>query len=202
MIRRVLDVLLLSIALAGTVPALRTAREVRRLTIERDRLAKIAGDLVVVDRSKTHWLALDTGEPMHFAWHVYTPANCRLILRSDTVPEASFGFPQGELIVRLRFRDDLQRNKLIFINFEGHESYTYSLDATASGLMRDYEKTLKIEQGGALATAVVDPARPFVLLRITLPQEAVSDAEKKLDERLRKKLPVLYQLTIPAATKP
>ncbi len=172
------------------------------MTIERDRLAKIAGDLVVVDRAKTHWLALDTGEPMHFAWHVYTPANCRLIFRSDIDQEASFTFPQGEMIVRLRLHDDLQGNKLVFINFTGHSSYTYSLDATVSGLMRDYEKTLKIEQGGALATGVVDPARPFVLLRITLPQEAVSEAEKKLDDRLRKKLPVLYELTIPAATKP
>jgi hypothetical protein len=106
------------------------------------------------------------------------------------------------MIVRLRLHDDLQGNKLVFINFTGHSSYTYSLDATVSGLMRDYEKTLKIEQGGALATGVVDPARPFVLLRITLPQEAVSEAEKKLDDRLRKKLPVLYELTIPAATKP
>ena len=200
--RRILDVLLLSIALAGAVPAWRTAREVRRLTLERDRLAKIAGDLVVVDRSMMHWLALDTGEPMYFAWHVYTPANCQLILRSDAGQQASFGFPQGELIVRLRFRDDLQGNTLVFINFTGHASYTYSLDESVSGLMRDHEKTLKIEQGGALATAVVDPARPFVVLRMTLSKEASREADKKLYERLRKKLPVLYELTIPAATKP
>jgi hypothetical protein len=70
---RVLDLYLLIAALIGGTLAWQTGRERSRLSEKYDEPARVTGDLPIADASKVHVRALDTGDPMHFAWRVYYP---------------------------------------------------------------------------------------------------------------------------------
>ncbi len=75
---RLLDAILLLIALAGGVFVWRTDQQQARIRAKIERMTRTAGDLVVTDPSRIHVVALDTGEPLHFAWRIYLPAGYKL----------------------------------------------------------------------------------------------------------------------------
>ena len=88
---KLLDWFLIIVVLIGGVLTWQTGRERSRLTARHGRLAKLAGDLRIADPSKVYVLALDTGEPLHFAWRMYFPPNYKLSLLSRHSGVSVFG---------------------------------------------------------------------------------------------------------------
>src|SRR6185436_11697936 len=78
--QRVLNLFLILVAVLGGLLAWQSGRERGRLQAECARLLAITGDLSIDDPSKVYIRALDTREPLHFAWRVYLPPNYQQIL--------------------------------------------------------------------------------------------------------------------------
>src|SRR5262245_45684962 len=72
--RSVLALLVLAVARAGAVLAWQAGRERARLAAHSDRLVAAAGELPADDPTWLCLKALDTGDPLHFAWRVHLPA--------------------------------------------------------------------------------------------------------------------------------
>lgn len=208
--RRLLDAILLLAALAGGVVAWQTGREQARLRAKVERLTRSAGDLPVTDPSRIHVLALDTGEPLHFAWRVYLPAGYDLALvegrRSGGVVSRSpaGSIPSRELILRVRFREDAQGRLNLYRKNENYSSRgSFGDDALAKVLHGRFEKVL-VEQLGANAPVSVGVDEPQDLLRLTLPADMEAEFLKALppDERAEHN-PQFFTLSFgPEAKKP
>ncbi len=71
-------------------------------------------------------------------------------------------------------------------------------------LLRGRWDKVKVEQLGAPEVAVIDPDQPAVLLRLTLAEDLVDEARKKLPpEAQQVYIPVLFDLNLgPPASKP
>ena len=73
--RTAIDLVLLVVIAAGGVAALQTGRERSRLESTYERLHRKTGDLPIGDPAWVHVRAIETGDPLHFAWRVYFPSN-------------------------------------------------------------------------------------------------------------------------------
>lgn len=73
MMRRLPDLILILALMVGGVVAWKADRERGRLAAEHARLARMTGDLPIIDPARVHLLALETGEPLHQAWRIYLP---------------------------------------------------------------------------------------------------------------------------------
>ena len=108
MTQNVIDLVLLAIVLAGGVLAWRAGRERASLAAHHVRLLAAAGELPADDPTLIYLKALDTGDPLHFAWRVHLPANSHLEVRSRTGSGWSGGFWSGssptDFIARVRLR--------------------------------------------------------------------------------------------------
>jgi hypothetical protein len=67
MIRRVVELALIVAVIAGGVLAIRSGREHSQLRAEHQRLARAVGEITSEDPGKVALVALETGDPMHFA---------------------------------------------------------------------------------------------------------------------------------------
>ncbi len=70
MTRKMFDRFLLRVVLAEGVVAWQTGRERIRLTERHSQLVRVTGDFPIIDPTRVRVRALDTGEPLHFAWRV------------------------------------------------------------------------------------------------------------------------------------
>jgi hypothetical protein len=197
--RRVLDTLLLVGIACGGVLAWRTGVERSRLEAKHERLARITGDMPIHDATKIHILALDTGEPLHFAWRVYLPPNSRHELRAKGSGGSSSwgGSSSMELIARVRFRDDPERGLEVFTHFAGGSSRMGVGDkALAERLRGRWDKVL-VDQRGRDHLEIVDPKQSTVLLRLILPLDPVRN------DNFTSPAPFFWELTLgPPSTTP
>src|SRR5262245_17654443 len=112
MTRNLTDLVLLTIVLAGGVLAWQAGRERARAAAHYDRLVAAAGELPADDPTLIYLKALDTGDPLHFAWRVHLPAKTDLEVRSRTGSGWSGGSwscsDPTDFIARVRFRVDEQ----------------------------------------------------------------------------------------------
>jgi hypothetical protein len=120
--RGVESVLIMAFAIGGYL-AWQTGHERGRLQRTFDRMARKAGDLEIGDPTRVHLCAIPTGEPLHFAWRVYLPANCpaRFHVKAGGFTGhsgASRGQPQ-EFIARVRFREDENGVLNVYSKFVG-----------------------------------------------------------------------------------
>jgi hypothetical protein len=196
------DWILIAIVLGGGVMAWRTGRERSRLTARHERLVKSTGELSIKDASRIYALALDTGEPLHFAWHFYFPPNSNQSLSYHFGNETnSMSTPQADFIGRLRFRRDDDGDMQLYTHF-GPGSSAGGLDnAELNELLRGRWNQVKIEQLGAFGVAVIDRDKPAVLLRLTLPDELQAEARTKLSPGFQKQfVPVVFEVTLSPPT--
>ncbi len=100
--RRLVDGLLLIVVFIGGYLAWQTGLERGRLAQHYQKLVRVAGSLVVSDPSKIYVQALETGDPMHFAWRVFLPANYTENWRSSRESAGSRTSPKpSEFIARV-----------------------------------------------------------------------------------------------------
>ena len=180
MIRKALDTSLLLATLVGVVLAWQSGREQGRLQVRLDRLARAAGDFPIYDPSQVHVLALETGEPLHFAWRVYLPANYHLVRRAN---KSGFGGSSTsttpeEFIARVRFREDRDgRLELYQLLVDGSSRGGFGDKALAKVLHGRFDKVL-VEQLGTPDLATIGPDEPLVLLRLKLPADMQAEIVK------------------------
>lgn len=167
---RAFDLILLVVIVIGGLLAWQAGRERSRLSAEHARLARITGDLPIVDRSRVHILALDTGDPMHFAWRVYYPANYSQILASDGSWSNSWSSSPSEFIGRVRFREDKQGRLQVYRQFWGGSSTTGLPDQALAEQLHGRWDKLRVEQLGSAGVTILEPDQTLAMLRLTLPE--------------------------------
>jgi hypothetical protein len=204
---RLLDGLLILALLSGGILAGKTGLERSRLEARHARLARMTGDLLVTDRSKLYFRAIDTGERLHFAWRVYLPPKYNQVLscRSDGSSSSSTSLRSGstEIIARVRLREDEQGQLHVYSHFAGGSSRMGVGDKALADLLRGRWDRVRVEQVGAPELAVFGPDQTIVLLRLTLPDDLEAEARKKLGPSMQQRLPVLFELVLgPKAQQP
>jgi hypothetical protein len=194
---KLLDWFLIIVVLIGGVLTWQTGRERSRLTERHGRLAKRAGDLQIADPSKVYVLALDTGEPLHFAWRMSFPPNYKQFLRSRHSGVSVVGARRpSDFIARVRFRQDDQGVMQIYTHFENGSSQRSLGDKKLAEFLRNRRDKLRIEQLGATELAVLEPDQPAVLLRLTLPDDLKGEFEKLFPDDHELSFPEVFELNL------
>jgi len=202
---RIPDLLLLVALIVGAGFAWQSARERARLTTDFERLVRATGDLPISDPTKAHFRAMETGQPLHFAWRVYLPANYAVKLRSREggLSHGVSSSPE-EFIARVRLREDEQGNWSVYEAFRGG-SFRGSLGGKElNDLLRKSADKILVEQLGAKATATIEPNGSAVLLRLSLPEEIQAEARRTLPHYEQSRfIPDLFVLELgPEKPKP
>jgi hypothetical protein len=199
--------LLLLIALVlGVILAVMTGLQRSSREAEFRRLAKEIGDLTIEDGSKVHVLALETGEPLDFAWRVYVP--------TDFSTRIGFGgqmFDSGysgnqdpvDFIVRARFRKSADGSLDIFVK-EGDGSMRPNyVNKEVAALIRDHPEWVRVEQLGKDGIAVVDPKRNVLLLQLRMSPEMEAEARKTIPpDELKNYIDDLFDIILSVKVNP
>jgi hypothetical protein len=201
---RIPDLILMVALVVGGVLAWQSARERARLKVDYERLVRATGDLPISDPTKAHFRALETGEPLHFAWRVYLPPNYSMIVRSNGGTGNYSGSGSQDLIARVRFRPDDAGNWEVFRIFAGSSSRGKFCGKELAGLLKGRTDKILVEQLGAKEIAMVEPKGSAVVLRLTLPEAMQAEARKTLPEYEQHRfIPDLFRLEIgPEKPKP
>jgi hypothetical protein len=182
---KLLDAVLLLIALVGGVLVWQTGREQSRLQAKIDWLTRTTGDFSITDPSRIHVVALATGEPLHFAWRVYLPANYELVERGTSAGPVSASptgpKPSRELILRVRFREDAKGRLNLYQTYEDERTRaTFGGKSLSKVLHGRFDKVL-VEQLGTHGIVSVGVDEPLDLLRLKLPPDMEAAIVKAME---------------------
>ena len=197
--RNVIDLVLLAIVLAGGALAWRAGRERARLAAHHDRLVAAAGELPADDPTLVYLKALDTGDPLHFAWRVHLPAKTHLEVRSTTGSGWSGGSWSGsdpmDFIARVRLRADESGMVNVYTKSVHGSSRSGVGGPGLARLLRERARELKVDQVGKPGVATLDPKakKPTVLLRVALPESLRDRSPPDLPAQV---FPTLVELTV------
>ena len=171
MLRKVVDVVMFAVVLVGGVFAWRSGTERKRLEGEVARLVRVAGDLTIVDPSKIHVQAIETGKPLHFAWRVYIPPNAQVWIRDNIGGLSSVSGGPKEFIARVILRNPPEGGMLQgFREFDLSNSRLSMGSPELADFLRGHEPELRVEQLGVGKVAVIAKNEPAVLLRLAWPE--------------------------------
>jgi len=181
---RLLNTLLLVAAITGAVMTYRAGRIRRELLAEQNRLEQLVGSLQVKDLTKMHVRALDTEEPLHFAWRVYFPANFASHWRSlgSSGSSSSRNTPR-ECVMRVRLRENHDGEIEVYTKECSGSSRSGLGNEALAELLRDRWDQIEVEQLGTDGTAVVEPDEIATLVRLTFSDSLKQDAREKLSKR-------------------
>jgi hypothetical protein len=195
---RLLDLLLLIALVVGGFLAWQTGRERSRLSHRYDMLVRKAGNSPVSDPSKVCIRAIDTGEPLHFAWHIYFPPNYTQTLQTSAGGGmTSWGASSSEFIGRVRFREDEQGDLRVYTHFGGGSGMMSFGNAGLAKLIRGRGRKIRVEQVGAEGPVTLDPSQSAVMLRLSLPEDMQAEARELLAPHDQKRfIPVLFELDL------
>lgn len=178
---RIIDAALLVATIAGAVVAVSTARTLHGLQAEHARLGRTAGELVITDPALLHVRAIDTGDPLHFAWRVYAPAGQWRVWaetggsgRSSSTHSDS---QSHEFIARVRLTARSEQ-ATVYTSFHGSASSSSFGSAEMLQFLIDHSHEIQIEQLGERTTASIKPGQPATLLKITVPENLVDQARQ------------------------
>src|SRR5688572_9201880 len=125
---RFINALLLILALVGAWFAIRAGLEYQRLRVAHRLLMAEVGLLRVGDPDKVHFVAIETGEPLHFAWQMYVPAKFdqqwRVQLGSGgSSSHVSSSRPEPQFdIVRVRIREQPNGQTAVWVKHRSGSS--------------------------------------------------------------------------------
>jgi hypothetical protein len=170
---RFVNSLLLLIVLVGACLSIRAGLEYQRLRARHRSLMAEVGLLRVSDPNQIHLVAIDTGEPLHFAWQMYVPTGFAQQWQvqlggggSSTHISSSSSEPQFDL-VRVRIRKEPDGRAAVWVKHRGGSSYTTLPPREIEALERSQ---WPIEQLGADGVAVVDGQEVATLVRLSDPE--------------------------------
>jgi hypothetical protein len=204
-VRRVVELVLIVVIAIGGFLAWRTDQERGRLQRAYDRLSRKAGDLEIGDPTRVHVRAIPTGEPLHFAWRVYLPANYPARVHVSTGHSSAHGGgsrsqPQ-EFIARVRFREDENGVLHVYSKFANGSSRMGVGDRAFATLLRGRWNKVVPEQLGANGLVAIEPDRTMTLLRLRLPEDIQEGAKTALSpEQQNGLVPVFFELQLGSPT--
>jgi hypothetical protein len=166
--------------LVGGALAIRSGQKHSGLRAEYRRLATAVGELNVEDPEKIWIVALDTGDPMHFAWRVYLPANFKLQVNHSSGSFSSSYSDPMEFIARVRFRGDDDDAIHVYKQFGSGSSLMRYAHNESARFVRDHWEQLQVEQLGADGMVAVDREEAVDLFRIRLPDTLREQAQAEL----------------------
>ncbi|MBN2294352.1 MAG: hypothetical protein JXM70_18125 [Pirellulales bacterium] len=179
---KLLNISLLIAAIIGGFYTYRANRQYRQLKAEVNRLSVEVGDLDVADPSKAYVEALPTGEPLHFAWRVYLPANFQACWKHTSGSSWSTNSEPSEFLSRVRIIEDDKGQLLVYHKEHGGSGKCNLGSTKLAKLLRGRWNEIHVEQLGSDGIAVVDPNDISVLLRLTLSDELKIEAQEKLNK--------------------
>ncbi len=201
--RKIVDGVLAGIIVIGVVLVWQSRREERRLADQYARLARVTGDLPIGDTTQIHVVALETGEPLHFAWaHLFPPNyNQRWDASNSGGQSVSWSQEATDCIVRVRFRQNDQGSLQVYTKISGGSGLASLGGPSLAALLQGRWDQVRVEQLGAAELAMVRPDQAVSLLRLTLPEEIQQEARKSLSADEQKRFsPVLYEFTLGSKT--
>lgn len=176
MMRNAIDLILAAVMLIGGVLAFRAGGERMGMAAHHARLVAAAGELPVEDPTLIYIKALDTGEPLHYAWRVHLPANINLTVQAQMGGGSSSSGMRGtskpeDFIARVRIREDAPNQVHVYKKFGGGSSYSGYSNPELARLLREHAHEMKVEQLGLSGATTIDPnaPKPTVLLRVGIP---------------------------------
>lgn len=179
--QRNLEIVLVIATLVGGVFLWRSAQQHAELTREYQRLAAKVGRLPVKDQTKVHILAMDTGDPQHFAWRAYFPANYHYSYTCSSGGGSGSSGEPWEGILRVRFREIDGQNYLYYRLLQGS-----GLRSIGSGKLYEVLKEhpdlmhkLLVEQIGARELVTFDPSEVKTLIKLSLPADLANEMVDK-----------------------
>lgn len=180
---RIVDAALLVATIAGGCMAVSTARKLHGLQREDARLTGAIGELPVTDPAQLHIQAIDTGEPLHYAWHVYAPAGkMTLFVFDNGGSNVSQMFDSNlkprECIGHIRFMEQPDGKAGAFCSFRS-DSFCSLGSPELFRFLREHWRELEVEQLGAAEVARLKSGRSASLLRVSLTPNLVEEARKK-----------------------
>ena len=198
---RPINLLLVLAILPGCFLAWQSGRERSRLEARYERMVRIAGDLPIEDPSMVYVRAVDTGEPLHYAWHFHLPPNYSLILRNETGggsggSSTSSSTGSRDFIGRVRFQPDAQGLLTVYTHFDGSSGMMGIGDLAFADLVKAHRGEIRVEQLGSTGLAVLEPGQTAVLLRLTLPDHLLGEARKSLSAQGQPSVPMLFKLEL------
>jgi hypothetical protein len=202
---RLVDILLLAVIAVGCVYVWNTGQERSRLTAHYARLTAITGDLKITDPTKVHIQALETDDPMHFAWRVYYPPNYKQLLQSNNgYGGTQWSRESQEFIARVRFRPNGDGDMEVYTRFAGGSSQGTFGNKQLAKLLVDHWDTIDVEQLGATGLTTLEPDKSAVILRLSLSKEVEAQARTTLSPYMQERfVPVFYELGLgPKSAKP
>jgi hypothetical protein len=205
MMQRWLNRVLIAGILLGGLLAWQSGQERTRLQAEYRRLSTITGELAIDDPAKLSIRAIDTGEPLHFAWRVYIPPSYRQIVKRSTGGSSSSSSSSPRhFIARVRFQLDEQGYLRAYSRFAGGGWGETLGDRRLGELLQGGWNKIEARQLGAGDVASLAAGDSAVLLCLTLPREMQEAARQALPADMQKAfVPVLYELTLgPGPAKP
>jgi hypothetical protein len=174
-----LDIILLLVTAIGGLIALRTAQKYVQLRKEYTRLVQITGDLSIGDPKKLHLRAIETGDPMHFAWRVYEPPHFKWELRSIASRSSSSGLTRSrQFIARVRFRIDEEGVLKVYTRFLGGSSVARLGDERLATFLKDRWSKLRVQLLGSAGVVTMTQDDAASLLRLTMPDDMAVEARQ------------------------
>ena len=180
---RLLNWLLLTLALVGAAMVIANWPRLRRLESEQRRLEARIGRLEIRDRSQAAIVAIKTDEPYHFAWRIYSPREGSFWLRTGSVGGQSTLsgslHMDREIVVRCRFIFENDSVKH-FIRSSGSSMTAGLFGAGAADFLESNWDRMIVTCVGQTGTQIIDPNVVTDLLSVTVPPELVPEAIEKL----------------------
>jgi hypothetical protein len=180
---RTVSLLLFTIALIGGYYAWQSGKERAGLLSQIAPIEKRIGSFPIVDPTLVHVQAMETQQPLEFAWRIYLPANFKMTLLQTFNQNGSSSWggsntQPSEFIARVVLREHNGSIECFtrFNNSSGVSSMQSPIHVIA---IREHWEHLKIEQLGKPTLASIQPDGESTLLRISLPSELFDSLKGK-----------------------
>jgi hypothetical protein len=183
--QRILEIVLIVIIAIGGAFLLPTLRQRYQLQREHDRLVQTTGSLPIADPTKVHIRAIDTGEPLHFAWQAYFPPNYTFSYTTKSGSGSSARGKAVETTLRVRIRE-VDGRLMVYKNFGGGGGGVGGGSGQLIEWLKEHPDALqkfRVEQFAAEGLVVFNVAETHTLLKVSLPPDLLAEAKKKLDKR-------------------
>lgn len=182
MFQRLVEISLIVAIAIGGVMLWRSSAQRSSLRQEHDRLVQKIGQLPIKDETKIHVMAIETGEPLHYAWRMYLPPNHQFAYTSKSGSGSGSMSSSWEGIVRIRMREVNGQVMLYDKMPQGSGLQGYGSDSINT-LFKDpgaFERQLHIERLGARGLEVFDPQEVKTLIKLSLLESEAAEIKKQV----------------------
>ena len=184
MLQRSIELVLFIATVIGAVLVFQSSSLRNKLTRDHQRLKLKTGSLTITDPTLVHIRAIDTGEPLNFAWRVYVPPNFDLAYRCSSGGGSGSNNVAWEGIFRVRLKE-VGGDYHLYHRFAGG-SGRRSLGSPELKQFFDkhpgYLDKLIVEQLGASEIVTFDPMEVKTLIKISLPDDMLQEAKSELSK--------------------